>query len=108
VTISLTEAKYANCQGYTDVTPYEIVRRISEKTIEVRAMSAVIDPEWKPEVAPGGFCGHTVNNHAQRWLISPDAQGHTVRLRLTKQGWKGAGRMFALATEPRCFYDFNF
>ena len=29
---------YANRHSYSDIEPYEIVRRVSEKTIEVRPM----------------------------------------------------------------------
>ena len=41
-------ASYANKYGYSDVYPYEIVRVISAKTIEVREMDAERDPNWKP------------------------------------------------------------
>ena len=30
--------KYANQYGYSDVNPYEVVREVSGKTLEVRAM----------------------------------------------------------------------
>jgi len=53
--------KYANLYGYSDVHPYEVVRVISEKTIEIRAMNASRDPNWKPEIIPGGFAGHCIN-----------------------------------------------
>jgi hypothetical protein len=36
---------YANHLGYSDINPFEIVRRISDKTFEIRAMSAERDPE---------------------------------------------------------------
>ena len=39
---SVEEVNYthANCSGWSDMSPYEIVRVISEKTIEIRAMVA--------------------------------------------------------------------
>jgi hypothetical protein len=32
----MTTLNYANHCGYSDVTPYEVVRVVSDKTIEVR------------------------------------------------------------------------
>ena len=100
---------YANHYGYSDVNPFEIVRRVSDRTLEVRAMKAERDPSWKPDFIPGGFCGTVVNQSSQQWLIESDPAGHVVRIRLGKHGWKDAqGRRFALSDEPVKFYDYNF
>lgn len=107
-TVALTArtAKYVNEYGYSDVMPHEIVRVISDTTIEIRAMRADRDPNWKPEFVPGGFVGTVTNNRSQRWIITSDPTAPTVRIRLSKRGW-GRGR-FQLATAPRHFYDYNF
>ncbi len=107
-TMNANEAAYANRYGYTDIIPYEIVRRISDKTIEVREMKAELDPTWKPEMTSGGFCGHTINNHDQRWIITPNTDNDVIRIRRTKRGWQAGGVMFDLAASPRKFHDFNF
>lgn len=100
---------YANRIGYTDVTPYEIVRRVSDRTLDVRSMSVERDPSWSPEFVPGGFCGTVVNQHSQRWVISSQPEGIVCRIRLGKQGWKDAhGNRYQLADQPVRFYDFNF
>ena len=100
---------YANYLGYSDISPFEIVRRISDKTLEIRAMSAERDPSWKPDFVPNGFCGHISNQHDQRWFISRDPDRPVVRIRLGKQGWKDRnGRRFELSDKPRKFYDYNF
>jgi hypothetical protein len=100
---------YANFIGYSDIHPFEVVRRISDKTLEIRAMSAVIDPSWKPDFVPGGFSGTVVNQHEQRWIITKNERGTPFRIRLGKKGWKdsGGGR-YVLADQPRSFYDYNF
>ena len=52
---------YANHIGYSDVNPFEIIRRVSDKTLELRAMNAERDPSWNPDFVPGGFFGTVVN-----------------------------------------------
>lgn len=100
---------YANHYGYSDVNPFEIVRRVSDKTLEIRAMKAERDPSWKPDFVAGGFCGTVVNQSSQQWLIKSDPDGRVVRIRLGKHGWKDAAkRRYGLSDEPVKFYDFNF
>lgn len=51
---------YANHIGYSDVNPYEVVKVISEKCLEVRAMDATrANPKNKLGFAQGGFVGHS-------------------------------------------------
>ena len=101
---------YANQLGYTDVEPYEITKRISEKTIEVRRMDSVRDPSWTPEFIPGGFSAHCPNQYSQKWFITSNEEYTSIRIRLSKnKGWQDKyGRRFSLADEPRKFYDYNF
>jgi hypothetical protein len=102
--------KYANHIGYSDVNPFEIVRKISEKTIEIREMKATRDTQWAPEFHVGGFSAHCSNQASQRWIISSDETANILRIRLSKnRGWQDKfGRRFSLAEAPRKFYDYNF
>lgn len=101
--------QYANQIGYSDVNPFEIIRKISEKTVEVREMKSERDPTSKMDFVPGGFFGTVVNQSDQKWIITSDPAGRIVRIRLGKKGWKDAtGRRFQLADQPRKFYDYNF
>ena len=101
--------QYANHIGYSDVNPFEIIRKISDKTIEIRAMSAERDPNWKPDFVPGGFFGTVVNQDSQKWIISSNPEGEVVRIRLGKRGWKDRhGRRYDLSDKPYKFYDYNF
>jgi len=100
---------FANHIGYTDVTPYEVVRKISEKTLEIRAMRSELDPTWKPVRVPGGFAGHCVNNNTQRWIITSDVTAKVIRIRLGKRGWRGTdGGRYKLSDKPFRHYDYNF
>jgi hypothetical protein len=101
--------QYANHLGYSDINPYEVVRVVSDKTIEVREMDAERDESVKLEWAVGGFSGVCLNQRDQNWFITSNAQNPVVRIRLGKNGWKDAhGRRFDLSDRPVKFYDYNF
>jgi hypothetical protein len=104
----MTENKYANKYLHSDVVPYEIIRRVSEKCLEVREMTAAM-VKAAPLIAPGGFVGH-FDNAKQEWTIESNPEGETRRIRLGKSGdWKDAfGHRFLLSDAPCKFYDWNF
>lgn len=100
---------YANQFGYSDITPYEVVRWVSDKTIEIREMDAVQDESVKLEWAPGGFAGHCINQRDQKWHITNNPENRIIRIRLAKKGWQDKhGRKFGLSAKPVKFYDYNF
>lgn len=101
---------YANHYGYSDINPFEVVRVVSDKTIEVREMDAERDDSVKLEFHVGGFSAHCSNQHAQKWHITSNDSNPVVRIRLSKSGvWKDKhGRKFGLSDQPVKFYDYNF
>jgi hypothetical protein len=100
---------HANMHGWSDVTPFEIVRVVSPKTIEVRAMIAEQNESFKPEIIPGGFAGHCVNQGQQKWNYKSAPEGMVLRARLRKDGnFHSNFGKHVLSTEPRKFYDYNF
>lgn len=101
---------YANHYGYSDVTPFEVTKVISDKTVEVREMDAERDESVKLDWAVGGFAGHCSNQRDQKWRIASNEQNSVVRIRLSKTGvWKDKhGRRFGLSDQPVKFYDYNF
>jgi hypothetical protein len=101
--------QYANHIGYSDINPYEVIRKISDKTLEIRSMNAERDPSWKPDIVPGGFCANYRNQDQQKWIITRSEDSQTVLIRLGKRGWKDRdGRRFSLSDKPCKFYDYNF
>ena len=99
--------KFANMIGYSDVEPYEVVRVISDKTIEIRGMD--YQQDFKPEFEVGGFSAVCVNNYAQKWTYESNTSNPVIRIRLGKKGWKDSwGRRFKLSDKPIKFYDYNF
>jgi uncharacterized protein YjiK len=101
--------KYANYHGYSDVRPYEVVKVISEKTIEVKSMKVEKDPTWSPDIKVGGFSGHCVNQDNQKWLVTSDPEGYVLRARLRKDGrFHSEMGKHLLSDEPIYYYDYNF
>ena len=106
--LDIASTPYANQHGYSDINPFEIVRQVSERTLEVRALQ-VERAAWTPDVHVGGFFAHTSNQRDQRWTITADPSAPVVRIRLGKRGWKDSyGNAFKLGPAPVKFYDFNF
>ena len=101
---------YANHIGYSDVNPYEVIRVVTDKTIEIREMTAERDDSVKMEFHPGGFSAHCSNQHNQKWFIKSDETAPIQRIRLHKNGtWKNKhGQRFSLNDQPVKFYDYNF
>ena len=102
---------YANHHGYSDSNPFEIVRVVSDKTIELRSMIWERASDWKPEFVSGGFVAHCTNNGDQRnaWIIKSDPDGYTIRARLQKNGsWKSSHGRHSLHTAAIKHYDYNF
>lgn len=100
---------FANRYGYSDVNPFEVVRVVSDKTLEVREMDAARDTSVELKFHPGGFSAHCSNQNEQKWFISSNPDNPVVRIRLSKKGWRSAsGARFHLSDKPVKFYDYNF
>jgi hypothetical protein len=114
-TTATTAKQYANLHGYSQVYAYEVIREVSDKTMEIRRMKATLDPTWKPEFAVGGFAAHCSNQSEQRWLFESDEDAPIIRMRKVKPSyrnqfrtWKSAYGGHVLSDTPREFYDYNF
>jgi len=107
--VEVPALNYANRIGYSDIEPFEVVREVSEKIIEVRRMNAELDPNWKPEMHAGGFAAHCSNQHSQRWNITSNEAEPVIRLHKRKDGcFYYCGSKFRREAAPRKFYDYNF
>ena len=101
--------KYANYIGYSDVLPFEVVKVISDKTLEIREMDAQLAEGEKPEFVVGGFAAHCTNQRSLKYDIVSNANNPVIRVRKRKDGcfYKG-GSKFKLSDVPVKFYDYNF
>lgn len=96
--------KYCNHKSYTDVTPFEVVRVISDKLVEIREMKATLIKA--PELlGVGGFAG-VQDNYTQEWECSSDENMPIIRIKLSSKGW-GRGQ-YRMSDTPTYFYDYNF
>ncbi len=105
--------KYANHMAYTDINPYEVIRVISDQTLEIRRMKTEIDPDDKPQFVPGGFSA--ICTHSGSHIISSDPNGEILRIRKSKKKrlaandyWTYKGMKFLLSDKPVHYYDYNF
>lgn len=107
--IDISATPYANQYGYTDVHPYKIVQKISDITLEVKAVRCELSKDWKPNFIVGGFAGHCTNQQEQKWDFF-ETIGEPIRIRLHRDGsWRSSGGMrFKLTATPHRFHDYNF
>ena len=106
--VEAVEYGFCNMHSWSDIYPFEIIRVVSDKTIEVREMAADLDHDFKPKIIPGGFNGHCVNQDKQTYNYRSCPDGQVLRVRLGKKGWKSQMGRHALSTQPRKFFDYNF
>lgn len=107
--ITKQEFPFANLHMHTDIEPYEVVRVISDKTIEIRRMNADKDESVELKWAAGGFAGHCVNQRDQKWIIKSDNNSPVIRARRRVDGYfHSAYGRHMLNSRPVCFYDYNF
>jgi hypothetical protein len=108
--MTIKQYAYATRISFTDREPCEIVRHVSERTIDVRQMNAVrSNPEADMGFVPGGFVGHFANQNVQQWTCTPDETNPVVRVRLTRKGWFDKyGQRYNLTYTPHKFHDYNF
>jgi hypothetical protein len=102
--------KYANHTIGTDILPFEVIREVNAKTLDIREMRAALDPAFKPEFSIGGFAGHCINSDQQRYLYDSDDTAPIVRIRLHKTGsWRDKhGNRYYLSNEPKRYRDYNY
>ena len=84
--------QYANQKLFSDVTPFEIIREVSPKTMEVREMDSVkVDP----------------SSYEQDYNYSSNTNNPVVRIRKQKNGsWKDAnGHRYSIADTPVKYHD---
>jgi hypothetical protein len=102
---------YANQHGYTDVHPFEVIRKISDICVEVRAMRTV-QTRFPQDFHAGGFAGHYSDNRSgQEYEYHSDPNNPVLRIRWSKakKQWQCPGhRRFVMSDKPYKFYDYNF
>jgi hypothetical protein len=101
---------FANQIGYSDITPHEVIRVVSDKCLEIRSMNYAHTNAEELVFHVGGFSAHCSNQNDQKWDITSDANGYVLKIRKSKSGvWKDKnGDTYAVEAKARRRYDFNF
>jgi hypothetical protein len=108
IVVEQVEPKFFAHYGYSDVHPYEVIRIVSDNTIEVRAMKTEFDFS-ECEFIPGGFSAHCPNPSAQKVKITSNENAPIERIRRGKRGWQqGKYMKFGITEQPSAHYDVNF
>lgn len=101
----------AHVRFYSDVKPCTVIKRTGHR-LTVQMDAAERDPNWKPDVIPGGFMGHVANSGSQKWIITRDEGGRTMDFSLRMNGsWiqcGDRGNGTRLGPGWRKFHDYNF
>ncbi len=85
------------------------VIRVTRSTVTVRQDKATINPEFKPEIIPGGFAGHCVNQDEQTYTYKPDAKGREYTFHWSRKYQRyGQPGNLTLSKGRHEFYDYNF
>lgn len=95
--------KYVNHYGYTDIYPIGRIIGVKGKTTLIIQSIEATEQTTKMEFIPGGFAGHCVNQHQQKWEFKE--RDSIVTLRYNKTNFS---RQYAIEDEPRKYYDYNF
>lgn len=83
--------------------------KVTPKTIQIRRDKATLDPNWKPEIIPGGFAGHCINQSEQTYMYEEDPNGY-----LYKFHWSEKYQSFGTPNNLRAlkgrheYFDYNF
>ena len=111
--IGLPEGEYMTQTMYSDTTPWKVIGRTAT-TVKLQEVLVERDPNWKPEIVPGGFAGHCTNQDEQTWLYAGLGQ-QTTTVRLVKSRYYGSDKLWRspqagefIANGARRKYDYNF
>jgi hypothetical protein len=110
---NIPDGNYFTECGYSQQYPWVEIKRTA-KTVTVAKVRVVKDPDWKPEMHPGGFAAHCSNQSEQTWIYDGVNMEHTRTIRRVKSPYCGEETMWAHRgtrfIEGRAveFYDYNF
>ena len=94
------EFKYAIMNGWSDLKCYEIIRKVSDKCLEIRYMKQTFVN--RKEV-------NADSSTVQEWTFESCPMQEIERIRLSKnKGWYGKAGRFQLSETPKAYYDVNF
>ena len=97
--------EYCNRSLGTDCIPYEVVRIVNERCVDIRRMDTKIITSPK-KFHTGGFAAIVEDNDNQSYEYMSNETYTPVRIYLSKTGW-GKGT-YIMSDQPVKFHDYNF
>lgn len=91
--IGLPEGEYLTQTAYSDCAPWKVTSRTAT-TMTLCPVRTKRDPNWKPNIVPGGFVGHCTNQDEQTWLYDGVDEEHTTTVRLVKSRYYGSDKLW--------------
>jgi len=96
------------CHGWSDSHAYTVVAKTAT-TITIKRDKATLDPNFTPEIIPGGFLGHCVNQNQQSYTYETDPDAPAEKAHFSKKLGCYMFRGHKRVTTGRLeFYDYNF
>lgn len=94
---------------YSDAHAGTIIK-VTKTTVTVQQDRATLNPDWKPEITPGGFAGHCTNQDSQTYTYERDENGRTVTFRWSSKydQYRNNPAGMTLTRGRHEFYDYNF
>lgn len=93
---------------YSDRHAGTIVK-VTKRFVTVRRDKATLDSSFKPEIIPGGFCGHCINQDEQSYTYEPDENGELTTVYWSKKyNQYGLPGNLQLGKGRHEFFDYNF
>lgn len=93
---------------YSDSHAGTIVK-VTKRAVTVRRDKAILNPGFKPEIIPGGFCGHCTNQEEQSYTYEPDENGALTTVYWSKKYNRyGQPGDLRLGRGRHEFFDYNF
>lgn len=112
ITITKEINAFATFVGYSDCEAYEIVRVISDQTLEIRMLNTELLNGKDLEFHVGGFSAHCSNQRSQKYNYTSNPNATIIRIRKKKNSisgeWGSGSLRFVLASQPYKFHDYNF
>jgi len=110
--IGLPEGEYLTETMWSDNRAFKVVAKTAA-TMTLKKVKVRKNPEWKPEIIPGGFAGHCTNQNEQTWVYD-GLESDTIKVRLVKSKYAGSEKLWGrkgsefIANGAVEFYDYNF
>ena len=97
------------CKMWSDAHAFTVIKR-TVKTITIQQDKAILDKDFEPEIIPGGFFGHCVNQYNQKYTYERNPNGKTYTCRWSDKlgGFKNPLGRGCVSIGRHEFYDYNF